>query len=111
MYRRACALIVVAVLGVLGGAGFTATAVASPPSISIVAPEPGAQTVTSTVTSAPTEDESHSGTGDTQVPKEPVAEQPSAKETPVILVTGLAVLLAAILMVVRSGSTRRVEED
>jgi hypothetical protein len=96
MYRRGLALSVVALLGVLGGTGLSASAFASAPDIplhSIVL------------------EESPVGDSSTPMPEEPVAEQSSAPDAPVIMVTGLAVLIAAILMVVRSGSSRRLEEE
>lgn len=53
--------------------------------------------------------------GPTSVPETPAADVPVAESssptyTPVIMVTGMVFLGVAILIVVRSGSTRHVEE-
>jgi hypothetical protein len=118
MYRRALAFSVVAIIGALG-AGLSTSAVAATPAEQA----PQAVVVSGFVTGNLAEGSSDAPATDgnrgkdsvtetvTDIPEEPVAEQSSATDTPVIMVTGLAVLLAAILMVVRSGSSRRIEEE
>jgi hypothetical protein len=121
MYRRGLALSVVALLGVLGGTGLSASAFASvsdihlPSNVSVVAEISAvtAPAVAESVATSPAIIDTTDGVSDssTPIPEEPVAEQSSVRETPVIMVTGLAVLLAAILMVVRSGSSRRLDSE
>jgi hypothetical protein len=113
MYRRALAFTVVAMLGTLGATGLSASAFASsvevaPHSISV--PSVAAVDEVPAVAPAGVDDVVVMETS-TTIPEKPVAEESSAPDAPVIMVTGLAVLLAAILMVVRSGSSRRLDEE
>ncbi|PRY65982.1 hypothetical protein B0I08_109132 [Glaciihabitans tibetensis] len=100
MYRRAVVLTVIAVLGGIGGAGLSTSALASEPATAHVVHE---ESTTEPIAIA-------KGSG-TEAPREQVAETAKTPGEPVILVSGLAVLLAAILMVVRSGSSRPASDD
>ena len=109
MFRRALAFSALALFGVLAGTGLSTSAIASPTDIPRVA---SISVVVAEVNVAQGSGDPHGATdSSTPTPEEPVAEESSAPDAPVILVTGLAVLLAAILMVVRSGSTRRVDKE